>query len=410
MENTLLRAITTTDTHLRHFSIEAWTAFAVGIIFTSLRTFARVRQVGPREFQADDYLIWVAMLFYAAEASLAHFGVTAGGLANNGLTAMQRQNLDPNGQEYALRIIGSKIQLAGWLTSLSLLWSLKACWLFLYVRLTVGLRRTYLRRIYFGFALLITTYLTVVLTVLLGCRPFAKNWQINPSPGNACQPAISAKIVWVYTSLDLFTDLYLLSIPIPMLWNTTLKPLKKIGLTALFSGGIVVMIFAILRATLTVSDPINGAQTSGFWAIRESFVSVITTNLPMVFPLLRKSRSPKLGFLNRIFHRSSGKKPVAKETRGDGYWSGREDRCWRDGHTPDAYLAAELGHSESEDRILGLEPITVPDIASSHDEPEPQNNDTGRTGHIRVLTTISIVSSPQRSKQRLADPFLYELA
>lgn len=44
---------------MQSFTIEAWTLLTVGILFTMLRTYARVRSVGFKGLQADDYLVWV---------------------------------------------------------------------------------------------------------------------------------------------------------------------------------------------------------------------------------------------------------------------------------------------------------------------------------------------------------------
>lgn len=44
---------------MRSFTIEAWTLLAVGILITMLRTYSRIRSVGIRGLQADDYLVWV---------------------------------------------------------------------------------------------------------------------------------------------------------------------------------------------------------------------------------------------------------------------------------------------------------------------------------------------------------------
>ena len=32
------------------------------------------------------------------------------------------------------------------------------------------------------------TYVVVILSVMLGCHPFHKNWQIYPDPGSKSQP------------------------------------------------------------------------------------------------------------------------------------------------------------------------------------------------------------------------------
>jgi hypothetical protein len=57
--------------------------------------------------------------------------------------------------------------------------------------------------------------------------------------------------------LNVVTDLYLMSIPIPMLWNSSLKPLKKAGLILLFSGGVFVTVAAILRCILIITVSIS---------------------------------------------------------------------------------------------------------------------------------------------------------
>lgn len=44
-----------------------------------------------------------------------------------------------------------------------------------------------------------------------------------------------------------------MSIPIPMFWQSSLKPLKKAGLIVLFSGGVFVTVAGILRCILIVT-------------------------------------------------------------------------------------------------------------------------------------------------------------
>jgi hypothetical protein len=67
-----------------------------------------------------------------------------------------------------------------------------------------------------------------------------------------CQPAISNQIIWVYWAFNITTDLYIISVPLPMLWGSSLKPLKKVGFMIVFSGGILVVVCATLRCVLIV--------------------------------------------------------------------------------------------------------------------------------------------------------------
>lgn len=115
-----------------------------------------------------------------------------------------------------------------------------------------------------------------------------------------CQPAISKIDIFVTVVLNVLTDLYLLSIPIPMLWKASFRPAKKAGLILLFSGGIFVMMAGILRCVLILTDPINGAQQAGSWAVRETFVAVVTSNLPMVFPLVHRWGKPLVGSIRTL--------------------------------------------------------------------------------------------------------------
>lgn len=98
------------------------------------------------------------------------------------------------------RIIGSKVQVAGWTMYASLMWALKMSMLFFYTRLTVrphlqpftvqlltsqnGLGRRYRLRIQVGFGLVIGTYVASLLAVFTACIPFQKYWQISPNPGS----------------------------------------------------------------------------------------------------------------------------------------------------------------------------------------------------------------------------------
>ena len=42
--------------------VELWTLYALAVAFTFLRTYARISAVGYRQLQADDYLVWIAIV------------------------------------------------------------------------------------------------------------------------------------------------------------------------------------------------------------------------------------------------------------------------------------------------------------------------------------------------------------
>lgn len=86
------------------FAAEAFTLLSIGISVIGLRTFARIRQVGVRNFEADDYLMLLAIVPYTIETALAYIvGAKFHGLTNSGMTDEERKALSPNTEEYTWR-------------------------------------------------------------------------------------------------------------------------------------------------------------------------------------------------------------------------------------------------------------------------------------------------------------------
>lgn len=187
-----------------------------------------------------------------------------------------------------------------------------------------------------------------------------------------CRTAVSPAIVWITYTTNVVTDLYLMFIPIPMLWETTMQTWKKAGLGVLFSGGIVVVIFATVRCVLITTvgshpdppalqsytvllltipqDPENGAPVSGTWAVRETFVAVFTANLPMAFTLVKGLLGPAFKTIRSSGHtdRADEMQPVPLQTFGS---SSKQDRKDRSVHRSNP-TATNMIFSESEERIV----------------------------------------------------------
>ncbi|PYI02961.1 hypothetical protein BO78DRAFT_375936 [Aspergillus sclerotiicarbonarius CBS 121057] len=270
------------------FVVEAFTLLAIAVTAIVFRVVARWVTAGPKNFMLDDYLMPLAGVVYGLETGAAYC-VSAWwmGLANNSMTAAERASLSPESHEYHLRVGGSKTQVLGWSLYTTLLWLLKTCMAVFYSRLTSGLINMHIR-IRIGYIVIGVTYIAVILSILLGCHPLHKNWQINPDPGNYCQPAVSHIDVYVTVTLNVATDLYLISIPFPILFKARLPWREKLELIILFSGGFFVMAAGILRCVLIVTAGANGASQAGRWACRETFVAVIIGNIPMIYPLCRR--------------------------------------------------------------------------------------------------------------------------
>ncbi|KAK3323827.1 hypothetical protein B0T19DRAFT_443294 [Cercophora scortea] len=382
-----------------NFSVEAYTLLGVGLAIIALRLYTRITTVGFGRLQADDYLMVLAAIVYSAETFLAYgVGTFWHGLANNAMTDEQRRLLDPSSDEYKMRVNGSKFQVAGWSTYTFLLWILKATMCTFFIRLTDGL--DFRRRIYFGFGLIVATWLILLLTILFGCFPIQKNWQIYPNPGNFCQPAISRIDIFVTLVLNVSTDLYLMSIPLPMLWRSSLRPWKKAGLMVLFSGGIFVTMAGILRCVLIVTDPVDGAEQAGSWAVRETFVAVVTSNLPMVVPLVNRWIQPMFGhvktFTSQVGHlsgmsRSADPMPGAFRL---------EDKSPRRGRRPRSVNPlTDISFDGSEDRMVHDRDGThITDRGAISNQPDLEAGRGLGPGVILKQTSVHISETRRNSR------------
>ncbi|KAK7955260.1 hypothetical protein PG988_015954, partial [Apiospora saccharicola] len=272
---------------------ESWILLGVGLSVIAIRLSMRIATMGIRRLAADDFLMLVAALLFIAETMLA-YSVNAWwlGLANNGLDDETRARYAKDHLMTRLIIGGSKTQIAGQNSYTAMLWTLKTAVCSFYYRLTHDLAG-YKYRIRVAFGFIFVSWFTVHMTLLAGCFPFYKYWQFYPDPGNFCQAAVSRVFILTCFILDLLTDAYLLSIPLPMLWRTDLPRPKKIGLSVVFSGAIFVMVAALLRCYFILTDSKDGASQSGAWACRETFVAVVTSNVPVIWSCSRILLGPR---------------------------------------------------------------------------------------------------------------------
>ncbi|KAJ0149024.1 hypothetical protein CTA2_603, partial [Colletotrichum tanaceti] len=230
-----------------NFIREVWGLQGVAYIIVGLRYYSRISTLGWQKFAWDDALMVLATIVYTAESVAAYFVVAYWrGLANNGMTDEQRAAVDPASEEWLLRVNGSKTHVIGLLLYTTLLWLLKGCWVVYYSRLTDGVSNMK-RLILWAAVIMPATYVACLLVAFLKCIPFQNQWQINPSPGNSCMPAISFVQTIFVMAMNTVTDFYLMAIPLPMIWKSHLPWRKKATLIIMFSGGFLEMAFGILR-------------------------------------------------------------------------------------------------------------------------------------------------------------------
>ncbi|KAF4980331.1 hypothetical protein FZEAL_3648 [Fusarium zealandicum] len=316
---------------------EQFILLSIGLITIGVRVGVRWRQVGPGGWQFDDYLMPLTGCVYTAETVAAYLvGAKFAGLTNSYMTDEERANIDTSSTEHYNRVWGSKIQIIGWSFYAFILWSLKFCITAFYGRLTSGLAHLK-TRVRLAYVILGVTYVAVALTLLCSCTPMNKFWQITPDPGTVCKPTNSPVYVLVVVIPNILTDIYLLSIPLPLLWGVNISVRRRLTLMVLFSGALFIMMAGTIRAVTILTSGAEGAVSGSAWACRETFVAIIVTNLPIIQPLLRKGAN-MIG-LSVLFSRqtkSASQSHQLRSTKG----AGSRFASWRRGPATSNPLSA----------------------------------------------------------------------
>ncbi|GIK05363.1 hypothetical protein Aspvir_009471 [Aspergillus viridinutans] len=357
------------------FQKEAWTEYGIGVLIILGRIFARWKVVGVKNWQGDDYFAIAALLFWTAELTMLELIGQHG--ANIGLTDAQRAAMTP--EQVESLVIGSKCLLAGWTCYVTLIWCLKACMLFFYNRLTLGLMQQKLVKI--NAVVCLCSYVAVIFTIFFHCFPIQKHWQIYPDPGEQCTVDRINYLVLAVTNVS--TDAVLVSIPIPLLAKVRLALRRKLVIGVLLCGGVFVMCAALLRCILSLQS-INSINTSTIWAIRETFVALIAVNAPCIKPLFSTSvwlgSSKDLSSKNVHRYGASGSYSLSV------FGKSKPD--------PLASNMSKLGDHASDEFILREQsqsgPTYVNDVSGGHGQHVDEESGKFSEGGIQVTTMYEV--------------------
>ncbi|KAF4998551.1 hypothetical protein FGRMN_3078 [Fusarium graminum] len=263
------------------FQTEAWTEYGLGAIVLFLRYFARWKTVGFKGYQGDDYFALAAMVFWTSELVMLELIGQSG--TNIGVT--DEMGAAMSAAEIAKREFGSKCLLAGWNFYVTLIFALKGVMLCFYSRMTLGLWQ---RKIVIWTQIgTVLAYFGVITAIWGHCTPVQKNWQVYPNPGDACTLGVANYLTLVV--LNIITDVFIVSIPVPLLWTVKLSIQRKLLIGVLLCSGVFIMVATLLRCIYSLRD-LEGINTSTIWAIRETFVAIIAVNAAAIKPLFSASR------------------------------------------------------------------------------------------------------------------------
>lgn len=164
---------------------------------------------------------------------------------------------------------------------LNVIYTIKACMLILYTRLTLGL--TAQRLVKYLAIYVAIGWCASEIAFFTACRPFNGYWAMPP-PDPQCTTLQYYALV--QGCFNISSDTLMLFIPLPLITRLSIPWKQKGVLLIIFSMGIFVILAALLTKIFNLTniwDP-----TYMLWYTREASVAVYVSNLPMIWPLLRE--------------------------------------------------------------------------------------------------------------------------
>lgn len=156
--------------------IEQWTEYAVGTVIFLIRIYARLSVAGWRKFLLDDFIILISIGLYTG----VHVSVF---VLNNNISFVDvpDHTILDDGKLASFKR-GSKAVAAAWSTYITQMWLLKACWLCIFSRLTLGTQQQRLIKLYTS--LVIVAYVFVLVMIMVRCIPSTGNWTYKLDNGS----------------------------------------------------------------------------------------------------------------------------------------------------------------------------------------------------------------------------------
>ncbi|KAK2054298.1 hypothetical protein LY76DRAFT_665169 [Colletotrichum caudatum] len=251
---------------------EGWSLYGLGITLVLLRLLG-----GVAYYQADDYLEILAALFYTLLLVTLNKIIDQGG--SNLVPPEQLATLTP--EDVAARVAGSKIVLVSEQAMLNVIYTLKACVLVFYTRLTLGLAER--RFVYCLAAYVAAGWAATQIAMLAACRPLAGYWAVPP-PDPQC--ATYERYAVLQGFFNVTSDVLMLLVPLPLVSRMRVAWRQKAVLVFVFGLGLGVVAAALLTKIFNLRDPYSPDYM--LWYVRETSVAVCVSNLPLVWPLLRE--------------------------------------------------------------------------------------------------------------------------
>ncbi|CCE30715.1 hypothetical protein E4U22_001524 [Claviceps purpurea] len=259
--------------------IESWALYVAGVLIVAARFISRRIKLGKwRHLMLDDYLMLFALVNFTGVV------ISINEVAKNGSNYMSPEAaaaLTPEGVHNA--IYGSVMTFVLEIFTITGTWTIKACLLILYARLTRGTLAQQNLMVKIASVYCGLTYVVVILLFLFfWCHPTYEYWAV---PVRIDQCATYYNHMIFTTACNISSDLLLLVIPVPIILKTHLPRKRKIILIFILGLGIFNILAAILNRYYNFSNP--NSYVFLYWYVAEVGIAVLVGNLPLCWPVLR---------------------------------------------------------------------------------------------------------------------------
>ncbi|APA08412.1 hypothetical protein sscle_03g031820 [Sclerotinia sclerotiorum 1980 UF-70] len=263
-------------------------AFAVALRF-------RARLLKHVSFESDDYLAAFSMLFVWALAIVLIIGAARGSLGTHTKLNPQTGGVIPTWHE----IDTSKLAGISQLLIIPALGALKLSVVMLYRRIFVG--KTFNTISIIVCIVIVAWTISFFFATVFECgRDLGLLWHSLKTFKMDC-----GKYKYIqlgHAASDVATDLIVLALPLPVIWNLHMTKERKIGLSLIFLLGLLstaagtarlVIVAEDIYETTTGSRDVRGVETNAMvWSYVEVGVGVVAACLPTLRPIFG-SRTPE---------------------------------------------------------------------------------------------------------------------
>ncbi|KAF5720206.1 integral membrane protein [Fusarium globosum] len=195
----------------------------------------------------EDRVAALALIPLYARMACVHFILIYG--TNNA----QFDGVELTGLQLRQKAIGSGLVLASRIFYAATLWVLKFAVLEFLHRLTRATwERSWQTSLYVIRIILVATFIAVVISDFVECRPYSHYWQVVPDPGGQCRQGYVQLLTMAVCNV--VTDLLLVIFPIPIIVTSGMTIKRKIQLVLLFSLSLSVVGVTLYRVPHIIDD------------------------------------------------------------------------------------------------------------------------------------------------------------